>query len=126
MRYALSNFLIALKILSSEQVKNNPDIVKLHPEVWALSSKESVKTFETMRDNNEILVDTMYRLSRNDELFFENLKKFIKNSHKFTVEQSFYFILEYFALFMNLYEIDHKIPFLSVAPNPYLPPSLTP
>jgi hypothetical protein len=84
------------------------------------------KGFETLRDNNDIIIEMMYRLSKSDELFFENLKKFIKNSHKFTVEQSFYFILEYFALFMNLCEIDHKIPFLSVAPNPYLPPSLAP
>lgn len=34
-------------------------------------------------------------------------------------------MLEYFALFLNLCELDHRIPFLAVAPNPYLPPTTT-
>lgn len=46
----------------------------------------------------------------------------MRNSNKFTLQQNFYSILEYFALFLNLCELDHRIPFLAVAPNPYLPP----
>ena len=75
-----------------------------------------------LKDNNEILSDTINKLARQDELFFDSLKKFIRNSHKFTLQQNFYYVLEYFALFLNLCELDHRIPFLAVAPNPYLPP----
>lgn len=46
--------------------------------------------------------ECIFRLSKYDQLFYENLKKFIDNSFKFTVEQTFYFILEYFAFFINL------------------------
>jgi hypothetical protein len=30
-RYTISNYLVSLKILSTEQVKQNPEIVKVHP-----------------------------------------------------------------------------------------------
>lgn len=49
------------------------------------------------------------------------MRKFIKGGSTFTIQQCFYFILEYFAFFLHLSGLQDKIPFLSVAPNPYLP-----
>jgi len=73
-----------------------------------------------MKDNNEILLETIFKLSKHDSLFYENLRKLLKNSGRFTIEQTFYFVLEYFAFFLNLCELEGKVPFLAVSPNPYL------
>jgi len=67
-----------------------------------------------------VLLETIYKLSRYDNLFYENLRKLLKNSSRFTIEQTFYFVLEYFAFFLNLCELEGKVPFLAVSPNPYL------
>jgi CTD small phosphatase-like protein 2 len=126
-RFSLSNYLICLKVISAGCVKQSSPLYQQHQDIWLLSAKEyQTKGLETLRDNNEILADTINKLAREDEIFFDSLKKFIKNSGKFTLQQNFYYILEYFALFLNLCELDHRIPFLAVAPNPYLPPTTTP
>jgi hypothetical protein len=43
---------------------------------------------------------------------------------KASLEQTFYSLLEYFAFFLCVTGNDHMIPFLAVAPNPYLSPIL--
>lgn len=126
-KFSISSYLINLRVLSAGHVKQGSNLLKEFQDVWNQCSKEyQSKGLETLKDNNEIILDTIFKLSKEDEIFFDNLKKFIKNSNKFTLEQNFYFVLEYFALFLNLCDLDQKIPFLAVAPNPYLPVTTTP
>ena len=51
------------------------------------------------------------------------MRKFIKGTCIYSIQQCFYFILEYFAFFLHLAGLQDRVPYLSVAPNPYLPPA---
>jgi hypothetical protein len=54
-------------------------------------------------------------------LFYENIKKILKNNKTLHVSGQLSLLLEYFAFFLNASGFAYKIPFLAIAPAPYLP-----
>ncbi len=55
-----------------------------------------------------------------DEDFGESFKNVTRLVQKHTIEESFCTLLEYFAYYLCLIKRQRSIPFLAVAPNPYL------
>ena len=55
-----------------------------------------------------------------DEDFGESFKNVTKLIQKHTIQESFYTLLEYFSFYLCLVKRQRSIPFLAVAPNPYL------
>lgn len=82
------------------------------------------RNLDTLRNNNDVILDSIHKLSKSDEVFSENLKQIVKVINKASLEQTFYNVLEYFSFYLNLSDLGHMIPFLAVAPNPYLPPTV--
>ena len=83
------------------------------------------RNFDTIRNNSDVLIDTIYKLSKYDDVFYENLKQMIKAMHKSSLAQTFYNVLEYFAFFLCVSDLHQMLPFLAVTPDPYLAPCLT-
>lgn len=65
--------------------------------------------------------DSITKVSKADDLFYENLKKISKANKTLHVKGQFTAIQEYFAFFLHLSNKASLAPFLSVAPPPYLP-----
>lgn len=80
------------------------------------------RNLDTLRNNNNVLLDTIQKLSKSEETFYENLSHIVKVISKCSLEQTFYNLLEYFSFYLCVSELDSMIPFLAVAPNPYLAP----
>lgn len=83
------------------------------------------KSIDTIRNNNDVLIDSIFKLSKYDNLFYENLKQIVKALHNSSLPQTFYNVLEYFAFFLCVSDLHQMLPFLAVTPDPYLPPCLT-
>lgn len=132
--YSLNNSLILLKVLEESQIGDNTkkSHVILHKKQQTLESSNinSVmqksdrllmkRNLDTLRNNNDVLLDSIHKLSKCDEVFYDNLKQIVKLINKSSLEQTFYNLLEYFSFYLNVSELEHMIPFLAVAPNPYL------
>lgn len=58
--------------------------------------------------------------SREEENFGESFKNISKLIHKNSIQETFYTLLEYFSFYLASIKRQSSIPFLSVAPNPYL------
>lgn len=84
------------------------------------------RNLDSLRNNNNVLMDVIQKLSKGEELFYENLNQIVKLINKSSLEQTFYSLLEYFSFFLCVSDLDHMIPFLAVAPNPYLSPPVSP
>lgn len=66
--------------------------------------------------------EAITKVSKHDNLLYENLKKIMKANKTLHVKGQFAAIQEYFAFFMYATERAGKAPFLAIAPAPYLPP----
>lgn len=67
-----------------------------------------------------------YYLAKNydiDEDFGQSFKNVTKIVNKSSIQESFYTLLEYFSFYLSLAKRQRSIPFLAVAPNPYLDPT---
>ena len=53
-----------------------------------------------MKNNNEIMSEGIIKVSRADNLVYENLKKLIKNNQTLHVKGQFIAIQEYFAFYL--------------------------
>ena len=78
------------------------------------------RNFDTVRNNNDVILDSIFKISKNEEVFNESFKEILKGIGKSSIEQTFYNVLEYFAFFLCISNLYKSMPFLAVAPNPYL------
>ena len=76
---------------------------------------------ESLKKNNSFIIQIIYKLSQEDGLFYENLKEIIHTLPNLSLEETFYNVLEYFSFFLCVSDMQHKLPFLAIAPDPYLP-----
>lgn len=66
-RFSMSNYLICLKVLSAGVLRSDSPLHKQHQEVWAQATKEfQTKGLDMLKDNNEILNETINKLARED------------------------------------------------------------
>ena len=68
-----------------------------------------------------MVTESIQKVSRIDNLVYENLKKLMKSNKTLHVKGQFSAIQEYFAFFICASDFSEKAPFLAVAPAPYLP-----
>ncbi len=81
-----------------------------------------------MKLNVQYIQETLHKLFAEtvgeklafDEDFGESFKNVSRLVQKHTIQESFYTLLEYFAFYLSLVKRQRSIPFLAVAPNPYL------
>lgn len=78
------------------------------------------RNLDSLRNNNDVLIDSITKLSKYEDVFYENLKQTIKLINKSSLQQTFYNVLEYFSFYLSVSDLGHMIPFLAVAPDPYL------
>ena len=140
--YSINNSLILIKVLEKTQITESSDNVKkstviLHKRKGTIEENSNLnsvqqksdrlamkRNLDTLRNNNDVLLDAIHKLSKSDEVFYDNLKQIVKVINKASLEQTFYNLLEYFAFYLNVSELETMIPFLAVAPNPYLSPTV--
>ena len=67
------------------------------------------------------MMEAIIKLSKYENLFYENLKRMMKANKTMHVHGQLSAILEYFAYFINGLDRNDKLPFLAVAPAPFLP-----
>lgn len=115
--YCTSNTLLILKILENSELEK--DVAK-NP-IIAKSDRLILKrNFDTVRNSNDIILDSIFKISKTEEAFYDSFKDIVKSAGKNSLEQTFYNVLEYFSFFLCVSGLHKAIPFLAVAPNPYL------
>ena len=129
----VDNSLILVKVLEDTQIGQTLKKSTLlssrhhspnHNSILQKSDRFVMKrNLETLRHNNVIILDSLQKFSTADEVFYENLTHIVKVISRASLEQTFYSLLEYFAFYLCVSELDHMAPFLAVAPNPYLSPA---
>lgn len=119
--YTSNNHLLLIQVLEHSQKKEPQKNIVLAKSQRLLMSKN----FDGLRNNNDVLLDCILKLSKLDEAFHDNFKQIVKTVGKESLQQVFYNVLQYFAFFLCISELHHTIPFLAVAPNPYLQRSPT-
>jgi hypothetical protein len=121
--YGINNSLMMIKVIEEslvgrKQLAKNPTLRK--------SEKVSMKrNIDSIRNHNDVLLDSALKLAKLDEIFHDNLKPILKLINKSSLSHSFYNLLQYFALYLSISGLDHMIPYLAIAPNPYLQPTLS-
>lgn len=114
--FAIDNMLLRLAILSEGRDKAIVELLRDKNK-----EKFLCKGFEVIKNNNEMMAESINKVSRADNLMYENLKKLLKANKTLHVKGQFAAIQEYFAFFMCASGLSEKALFLSVAPSPYLP-----
>lgn len=111
--YTVSSSLLIIKVLQTTYKRGH---CQSKNERLALS-----RNVDTLRNNNEVILDLILHICKLNSAFYENFKEMIKNATKVSLELTFYRVLEYFAFFLCVSDLQKSIPFMAVAPNPYLP-----
>ena len=113
--YAIDNILLRSFILTKGENSHINELL--------LSEKKehfSQKGYDKVKNNNEIMSEAIHKIAKGDNLLSENLKKMMKMSKGIQVREHLNKILSYYAFFLCAAQRDHKIPFLAVAPSPFL------
>lgn len=58
------------------------------------------RNFDTIRNNNDIVLDSIFKISKLEDAFYEPFKEILKSIGKNSIEQTFYNVLEYFSFFL--------------------------
>lgn len=51
------------------------------------------RNFDTIRNNNDIVLDSIFKISKQEEAFYEPFKEILKAIGKSSIEQTFYNVL---------------------------------
>jgi hypothetical protein len=78
------------------------------------------KGFEQLRTMNEIVNDLIVKISKVDLLFVEEYFKIVNNYGTNSVKTLLYALLSFFAFYVNAIKAEHVIPFLAIAPGPFI------
>ena len=95
--YSTNNTLLILRILESSRVTDDGE---KNP-VMAKSERLVLKrNFDTVRNNSDIILDAINKISKSEAAFYEPFKEILKSIGKNSIEQTFYNVLEYLAFFL--------------------------
>lgn len=99
--YSINNCLVLIKVLEETQINKDTNKKQLEDSAFAKSDRLAMKrNLDTLRNNNNVLMDVIQKLSKGEELFYENLNHIVKLISKSSLEQTFYSLLEYFSFFL--------------------------
>ena len=113
----------------AESITDSDNKPKSKPTQHQLIEKQIYKrNIETVKLNVQYIQETLMKSFGEsvgeklavDEDFGESFKNVSRLVQKHSIQESFYTLLEYFAFYLCLVKRQRSIPFLAVAPNPYL------
>jgi hypothetical protein len=88
--YAISNTLLILKILEDSEVTHD---VSKNPTLAKSDRLILKRNYDSVRNSNDIILDAIFKISKQEEAFSESFKDIVKSIGKSSLEQTFYNVL---------------------------------